>query len=159
MTLGWNRVEMFSQVELAEELVETEEEMKKELSQEFTRWRKQKKIGTISNNLKGSRLCRSVIPCRALRKPMVANFVLMWVLVRDYLETLCSLCVLNGNNLLISLSFLSLQWLTWQVWRCCQKYSNPTSLEVISANLLQCCCWSWLKIRARLWLWRDWHVS
>ena len=112
MTLGWNRVEIFSQVELAEELVETEEEMKKELSQEFTRWRKQKKIGTISNNFKGSRLCRSVIPCRALRKPMVANFVLMWVLVRDYLETICSLCVLNGNYLFISLSFSSLQWLT-----------------------------------------------
>ena len=30
-------VEYFPQVELAEELVETEEEMKKELSQEFTR--------------------------------------------------------------------------------------------------------------------------
>ena len=28
----------FFQVELAEELVETEEELKKELSQEFTRW-------------------------------------------------------------------------------------------------------------------------
>ena len=60
---------------MAEELVETEEEMKKELSEEFTRWRKL--FRNKSKSSKGFRLCRSVIPCRALRKPMVANFALM----------------------------------------------------------------------------------
>ena len=33
-------LELFAKVELAEEMVETEEELKRELSQEFIRWRK-----------------------------------------------------------------------------------------------------------------------
>jgi len=76
-------VKLTINVELAEELVETEEEMKKELSEEFTRFQ----TVQISHSLQ-------------------------------------SLEKINGGQLCID------------VWRCCQKYSNPTSLETIMRGLL-----------------------